>query len=73
MRWVMKPDGQMHMEQDLGNMRMDLTTGERSMVIGDPKGMHTVWRQDGSTAMEWSMGKMRFSSDQSGFDTIFGE
>lgn len=73
MRWVMKPDGRMHMENDLGNLRMDLTTGETSTIIGDPDGMHVVWRQDGSTATEWSLGKMRFSSDKSGFDTIFGE
>ena len=71
MRWVMKPDGQIHMEQDLGAMRVDLTTGETSTVIGNPNGLHTVWRHDGSTAMEWSMGKLRFSSDQGGFDTIF--
>ena len=71
MRWLMKADGQMHIEQDLGRMRVDLTTGETSTVIGNPDGPHAVWRQDGSTAMEWRLGKLRFSSDQSGFDTIF--
>lgn len=76
MRYVMKPDGSMHMESDVGIMRFDLTNGSMSTVLGNgatSNGMHSVFGQDGSVGTEWRSGSMRFTMGQSGFDFIIKE
>ena len=62
-RTVLGPDGT-HMEQELGNMRWNLTTGEMSTIIDGPRSsLRAVVRPDGSTALENQVGSLRFSSD----------
>lgn len=76
MRYVMKPDGSMHMESDVGTMRFDLTNGSMSTVLGNgvtSNGMHSVFGQDGSVGTERRSGSMRFTMGQSGFDFIIKE
>lgn len=73
MRYVMKPDGSMHMESDVGTMRFDLTDGSVSNLLGNgvtSNGMHSVFGQDGSASTEWQSGSMRFTMGQPGFDFI---
>ena len=72
MRSVIKPDGSVHMEQDLGCTRLDLTTGEASTVLGSGAGPHLVIGPDGHAATEWQSGAMRLTIGQPGFDTILG-
>lgn len=73
MRYVMKPDGSMHMESDVGTMRFDLTDGSVSTVLGNgvtSNGIHSVFSQDSSASTEWQSGNMRFTMGQPGFDFI---
>lgn len=73
MRYVMKPDGSMHMESDVGTMRFDLTDGSVSTLLGNgvtSNGMYSVFGQDGSASAEWQSGSMRFTMGQPGFDFI---
>ena len=73
MRYVMKPDGSMHMESDVGTMRFDLTGGSVSTLLGNgvaSNGMYSVFGQDGSASTEWQSGSMRFTMGQPGFDFI---
>lgn len=72
MRSVIKPDGSMHVEQDLGGMRLDLTTQEASAVLGSGSGPRLVIGPDGHATTEWQAGAMRLSVGQPGFDTILG-
>lgn len=68
-RTVLGPDGT-HMEQELGNMRWNLTTGEMSTIIGNPRSpLRTVVRPDGTMALENQIGSLRFSSDN-GTETL---
>ena len=68
-RTVIGPDG-MHMEQEFGGMRWDLTTGEASFVIGAPgDGTRMVTRPDGTSVTEQQVGPIRFSPDR-GTETI---
>lgn len=68
-RTVLGPDGT-HMEQEFGNMRWNLTTGEMSTIIDDPRSpLRAVVRPDGSTALENQVGSLRFSSDN-GIETL---
>ena len=68
-RTVLGPDGT-HMEQELGNMRWNLTTGAMSTIIGNPcSPLRTVERPDGTTALENQIGSLRFSSDN-GTETL---
>lgn len=68
-RTVLGPDGT-HMEQELGTMRWNLTTGEMSTIIGNPRSsLRTVVRPDGTTALENQIGSLRFSSDN-GAETL---
>lgn len=74
MRYVMKPDGSLHIESEVGSMRFDLTDGTTSTVMGNgvtSNGMHSVFGQDGSVSTEWQSGSMRFTLGQPGFDFIF--
>lgn len=58
------PDGSMHVERTVGNLRIDLTTGEQSVVIGAPNtNMTQVIRPNGSVAMETTFGNLRTSTD----------
>lgn len=64
MRTVVMPDGSMHVERTVGNLRIDLTTGEQSVVIGAPNtNMTQVIRPNGSVAMETTFGNLRTSTD----------
>ena len=69
-RTVLGPDG-MHMEQEFGTMRWDVTTGEMSTVFGAPgDGLRVVTRPNGETVTEQQVGNVRFSPDR-GTETIF--
>lgn len=45
---VLGSDGQMHVENQVGNMRIDLTTGETKTVVPWAGGMNTVIGPDGT-------------------------
>lgn len=72
MQSVIKPDGSVHVEQDLGGTRHDLTTGEASTVLGSGAGPYLVIGPDGHAATEWQSGAMRLTIGQPGFDTMLG-
>lgn len=60
-----------YMEQEISSMRVNLTTGEVSNVLGSPgDALRTVMRPDGSTALEWRSGSLRFSSDSADCEMI---
>ena len=68
---VIYPDGMTHIEETVGNVRRDLTTGEVTTVIGAPgSNMAQVVRPDGTVAMETTVANVRTSSDGLGPVTI---
>lgn len=69
-RNVLKPDGRIHMEQEIGSMRFDLTDGALTQKVGRSDPIQPVIRPDGSYGMEQTVGTMRFNLDRpsSGFD-----
>ena len=56
---VMGSDGRIHMEQRIGNMRVDLTTGKRTWELNRAGGTQTVMHDDGRLGMEQQIGNMR--------------
>lgn len=59
LRSVFGSDGRIHHEQQVGTVRMDLTTGETSTVFGRPGGIQTVMGPNGQTHFERQVGGMR--------------
>lgn len=69
-RNVLKPDGTAHIEQQVGNMRYDLTTGQVDTVVpgaGDP---NLVFGADGRPHVELTTGSIRQGLGRPGFDTL---
>lgn len=67
---VFKSDG-IHQEQQVGNLRFDLTTGQMSTIIGSQGEIQTVIDQNGQTHMEQQVGNLRFNIGGSGgVDTL---
>ena len=60
-----------YLEQEYGGMRMNLSTGETSMVSGAPdEGVRMVMRPDGTSAVEHQIGNVHISTDR-GIESIF--
>lgn len=66
---VIKPDGSMHFEQQIGNMRYDITSGEMKQVISSCGNMRTVVGTNG-IQNELQFGNLRQTMGNSGFDTL---
>ena len=60
LRNVFSQDGSIHLEQQIGTLRTDLTTGESSTVLGQPGSVQTVIGQNGQTHVEKQVGNLRF-------------
>ena len=58
-RNVLKPDGTAHIEQQVGNMRYDLTTGQVDMVVPGAGATNLV-----------TTGSIRQDLGRPGFDTL---
>lgn len=64
---VLGSDGRMHLEQQFGNQRIDLTTGDVKTVIPGVGGMNTVIDEKG-VHTEMQIGNMRRTLGKNGFD-----
>lgn len=64
---VIGSDGQMHLENTVGNMRFDLTTGEMKTVIPSGGNVNLVFDKDGAQT-EMNIGHMRQTLGKPGFD-----
>lgn len=64
---VLGSDGRMHLERQLGNQRIDLTTGDIKTVIPGFGGMNTVIDEKG-VHTEMQVGNMRRTLGKNGFD-----
>lgn len=64
---VLGSDGWMHLERQLGNQRIDLTTGEVKTVIPGFGGMNTVI-DDNGVHTEMQIGNMRQTLGKDGLD-----
>lgn len=64
---VLGSDGRMHLERQLGNQRIDLTTGDIKTVIPGVGGMNAVIDEDGIHT-EMQIGNMRQTLGKNGFD-----
>lgn len=64
---VLGSDGKMHLERQLGNQRIDLTTGDIKTVIPGVGGMNAVIDEDGIHT-EMQIGNMRQTLGKNGFD-----
>lgn len=64
---VLGSDGRMHLERQIGNQRIDLTTGNVKTVIPGFGGMYTVIDQSG-VHTEMQVGNMRQTLGKNGFD-----
>lgn len=69
-RSVIRPDGTVHFEQQVGNMRFDLSDGSMTQVLGSFGDMQNVALPDGSIGIEQTVGNMRFNLDQGNFDQL---
>ena len=67
-RSVIRPDGTVHFEQQVGNMRFDLSAGSMTQVLGSFGDMQSVVRPNGSIGLEQTAGNMRFNLDQGNVD-----
>ena len=61
-RNVLKPDGTAHIEQQVGNMRYDLTTGQVDTVVPAAG--------SAASAIELTTGSIRQDLGRPGFDTL---
>lgn len=67
---VFGSDGQIHLENQVGYQRLDLTTGEVKTVIPTAKNMSTVFGKDGAET-EIRVGQMRQTLGTPGFGRLF--
>ena len=67
---VISSDGRMHLENQVGNLRFDLTTGQTKTVIPTGPGMNLVMGRDGQTHTEMQIGQMRQTIGKSGCDWL---
>lgn len=65
-------DGQIHLENQVGYQRLDLTTGEVKTVIPTAKNMSTVFGKDG-VETEIRVGQMRQTLGKPGFGRLFNK
>ena len=68
-RNVLKPDGTVHIEQQVGNMRYDLTTGQVETVVPAAGATNLVFGADGRQHVELTTGNIRQNLGRPGFDT----
>lgn len=71
-RNVFGSDGQIHLEDQVGCQRFDLTTGEVKTVIPTAKNMSNVFGKDG-VETEIQAGQMRQTLGKPGFDRLFNK
>lgn len=64
---VIGSDGKLHLEQQFGNQRIDLTTGDIKTVTPGFGGMSTVI-DDNGVHTEMQIGNMRKTIGKNGFD-----
>lgn len=69
-RSVISSDGSVHVEQQVGNMRLDLSDGSMTQILSSFGDMQSVVRSDGSIGIEQTVGNMRFNVDQGNFDQL---
>lgn len=67
---VFGSDGQIHLENQPGCQRFDLTTGEAKTVAPTAKNMSTVFGKDG-VETEIQVGQMRQTLGKPGFGRLF--
>ena len=67
---VLKPDGKVHIEQQVGNMRYDLTTGHVDTVVSGAGATNLVFGADGRLHVELTTGGIRQDLGRPGFDTL---
>lgn len=69
-RNVLRPDGTVHIEQQVGNMRYDLTTGQVETVVPGAGATNLVLGADGRQHVELATGNIRQNLGRPGFDTL---
>lgn len=69
-RNVLKPDGTVHIEQQVDNMRYDLTTGQVETVVPGGGITNLVFGADGRQHIELTTGNIRQNLGRPGFDTL---
>ena len=69
-RNVLKPDGTAHIEQQVGNMRYDLTTRQVDTVVPGAGATNLVFGADGRPHVELTTGSIRQGLGRPGFDTL---
>ena len=69
-RNVLKPDGTVHIEQQVANMRYDLTAGQVETVVPGAGATNLVFGADGRQHVELTTGNIRRNLGRPGFDTL---
>lgn len=69
-RNVLKPDGTVHIEQQVGNMRYDLTTGQVETEVPGAGATNLIFGVDGRLHVELTTGSIRQDLGRPGFDTL---
>lgn len=69
-RNVLKPDGTVRIEQQVDNMRYDLTTGQVETVVPGGGTTNLVFGAGGRQHIELTRGNIRQNLGRPGFDTL---
>ena len=67
---ALRPDGTVHIEQQVANMRYDLTTGQVETVVPGAGATNLVFGADGRQHVELTTGNIRRNLGRPGFDTL---
>lgn len=69
-RNVLKPDGTAHIEQQVGNMRYDLTKRQVDAMVPGAGATNLVFGADGRPHVELTTGSIRQDLGRPGFDML---
>ena len=69
-RSVIGSDGSMHLENQVGSLRYDLSDGSVDQILSSSGGFTSVIKNNGSVNLEHTIGNMRFTLGKSGFEQL---
>lgn len=69
-RSIIGSDGSIHLENQVGSLRYDLTDGSVDQILSKSGAFTSISKSNGSIDLEHTIGNMRFTLGKSGFEQI---
>lgn len=69
-RSIIRSDGSIHLENQIGSLRYDLTDGSVDQILSKSGAFTSISKSNGSIDLEHTIGNMRFTLGKSGFEQI---